>query len=158
MFAAFTAEEIGGYGGRYLASQLDPDTIVAMVNVEMIGKPSAWGTGAVWVTGWQRSDLGAIMQRAVEGTDFSFHADPYPEQNLFFRSDNVTFARLGVPAHSFSTTQIDTDPDYHQVTDEIDTLDLDHLATTIRALEAGMEPLVSGAATPARIDPAALAE
>jgi hypothetical protein len=36
--------------------------------------------------------------------------DPYPAQNLFFRSDNATLAELGVPAHTISTSKMDSEP------------------------------------------------
>jgi len=153
VFAAFTAEEMGGYGSSYLSRQLDPDEIVAMFNIEMIGKVSAEGPHSAWITGFERSDFGAILQQAVQGTEYTFHADPYPEQNLFYRSDNATLARLGVPAHSISTTQIDIDPDYHQVSDEVETLDLEHLTDIIRAIAVGASTIVMGEATPSRIDP-----
>jgi hypothetical protein len=153
LFAAFTAEEGGGFGSRHFSSQLDPDQIVAMFNIEMIGKPAVSGPNTAWITGFDRSDFGAILQRSVEGTDYSFYADPYPEQNLFYRSDNATLARLGVPAHSISTTPIDVDTDYHQVSDHVETLDLDHLTNTIRAIAAGANTIVSGRETPTRVDP-----
>jgi Peptidase family M28 len=153
VFAAFTAEESGGYGSRYFSSQLNPDQIVAMFNVEMIGKGAVEGPNTAWITGFERSDFGPILQEAVQGTEFRFYPDPYPDQNLFYRSDNATLARLGVPAHSISTTPIDVDPDYHQVTDEVGTLDLTHLTNTIKAIAAGASTIVSGQATPSRIDP-----
>lgn len=153
LFAAFTAEEVGGFGSRYFSAQLDPDEIVAMFNIEMIGKPGVEGANTAWITGWDRSSFGEILAEAVEGTPYRFHPDPYPEQNLFYRSDNATLARLGVPAHSISTTPIDVDTDYHQVTDEVETLDLDHLTRTIRAIASGAEPIVSGRATPSRVTP-----
>jgi len=151
LFAAFTGEESGGYGARYFSDQLDPDKIVAMFNIEMIGKPAVEGPNTAWITGFDRSTFGEILQRAVEGTEYSFYPDPYPTQNLFFRSDNATLARLGVPAHSISTTPIDVDEDYHQVTDEIETLDLDHMTNTISAIAAGAETIVSGEETPTRV-------
>ncbi len=153
LFVAFTAEEMGGYGSRYFSKQLDPDQIVAMFNIEMIGKPAVSGPNTAWITGFDRSDFGEILQRAVEGTEYEFYADPYPDQNLFYRSDNATLARLGVPAHSISTTPIDVDPDYHQVSDELETLDLDHLTNTIQAIAAGAATIVSGKETPTRVDP-----
>lgn len=151
MFAAFTGEEVGGYGSRHFSSRVDPDQIVAMFNIEMIGKPATDGPNSAWITGFERSDFGPILQRAVEGTKYRFYADPYPEQNLFYRSDNATLASLGVPAHSISTTPIDVDADYHQVSDEVSTLDLDHLANTIGAVAAGAVTIVSGAETPTRV-------
>jgi Zn-dependent M28 family amino/carboxypeptidase len=153
MFVAFTAEEMGGYGSQYFSKQLEPDQIVAMFNIEMIGKPAASGPNSAWITGFDRSDFGWILREAVEGTEYRFYADPYPNQNLFYRSDNATLARLGVPAHSISTTPIDVDRDYHQVSDEVKTLDLDHLAITIGAIAVGAQTIVSGEATPTRVDP-----
>ncbi len=156
LFAAFAAEEMGGFGSRYLASQLDPASIVALLNIEMIGKVAAEGPERAWITGFEQSDLGAIMGAAVSDTRFAFYADPYPDEQLFYRSDNVPFARLGVPAHSISTTPIDSDPDYHRVSDEVATLDPDHLTATIRGIAQGAATIVSGERTPARIDPARL--
>jgi hypothetical protein len=153
LFAAFTAEEAGGFGSRYYSSRLNPDDIVAMFNIEMIGKPAVGGPNTAWITGFERSSFGTILQDAVAGTEYEFYADPYPEQGLFYRSDNATLAALGVPAHSISTTPIDVDRDYHQVTDHIETLDLAHLTNTIEAIAAGAATIVSGAATPTRPDP-----
>ncbi len=88
LFVAFTAEEMGGLGSRHFSQQLDPAAIVAMFNVEMIGKPAREGPNTAWITGFDRSDFGQILQKAVEGTKYEFYPDPYPSQNLFFRSDN----------------------------------------------------------------------
>ncbi len=156
VFAAFTAEESGGYGARHFSQQLDPDQIVAMFNIEMIGKPAVEGPNTAWITGFDRSSFGTLLQEAVEGTEFAFYPDPYPDQNLFYRSDNATLARLGVPAHSISTTPIDVDPDYHQVSDHVETLDLDHMTAAIRAIAVGAETIISGVATPTRVDPTML--
>jgi hypothetical protein len=50
VFVAFTAEEIGGYGSQYFSKQLNPDKVVAMFNIEMIGKPSKFGKNNAWIT------------------------------------------------------------------------------------------------------------
>ena len=155
-FVALTAEESGGYGARYFSQAVNPDSVVAMFNIEMIGKPAVEGPNTAWITGFERSDFGTILQEAVVGTEFSFYADPYPDQNLFYRSDNATLARLGVPAHTISTTPIDVDPDYHQVSDEVATLDLEHLTNTIKAIAVGAATIVSGERTPTRIDPSSV--
>ena len=156
MFVAFTAEEIGGFGSQYFSRQLDPDQIVAMFNIEMIGKPSKWGRDAAFVTGYERSDFGAILERNVQGSGFSFNPDPYPEQNLFYRSDNATLARLGVPAHTISTDQIDVDPYYHTVDDEFETIDIENIIATIRAIAVGSRSVVAGVDTPMRVDKASV--
>lgn len=152
IFVAFTAEEIGGFGSKYFSQQLDPNQVVAMFNIEMIGKPSKWGTNSAFITGFERSNFGEIMEKNVQGTQFHFYPDPYIEQNLFYRSDNATLARLGVPAHSISTDQIPTDPYYHTVNDEVETLDMTNIASTIRAIAKGAASIVGGEDTPTRID------
>jgi Zn-dependent M28 family amino/carboxypeptidase len=156
VFAAFTAEEVGGFGSQYFSKQLNPDEIVAMFNIEMIGKPAVSGPNTAWITGFDKSDFGSLLQKAVEGTEYEFYADPYPAQNLFYRSDNATLARLGVPAHTISTTPIDVDPDYHQASDEVSTLDMTHMTNTIKAIAAAAERIISGQDTPTRVDPAGL--
>ncbi|WDE10373.1 M20/M25/M40 family metallo-hydrolase [Thalassomonas haliotis] len=154
MFSAFTAEEIGGFGSRAFSKQLDPEQVVAMINIEMIGKPSKFGPGTVWMTGMERSDLGELLNRQIKEEKDKIHQDPYPEQGLFYRSDNATLARLGVPAHSFSSTQLDKDQHYHQVSDDLASLDLDSMFKVIQTLAAGTRGLVNGSVTPSRIDPA----
>ncbi|MBX2899990.1 MAG: M20/M25/M40 family metallo-hydrolase [Cyclobacteriaceae bacterium] len=152
IFVAFTAEEIGGYGSRYFSEQLNPDKVVAMFNIEMIGKPSKWGQNSAFITGYERSDFGEILQKNLKGTPFQFHPDPYPQQNLFYRSDNATLARLGVPAHTISTDEIDIDKFYHTVNDEVETLNMANITTTIRAIALSAQSIVAGTDTPKRID------
>ncbi len=156
IFVAFTGEEVGGYGSRYFSQQMDPDKIIAMFNLEMIGKPAVDGPNTAWITGFEKSTFGEILRKSAEGTDFRFYPDPYPNQNLFYRSDNATLARQGVPAHSISTTPIDVDPDYHQVSDEIETLNIPHVTNTIRAVSKAAQIIISGQETPTRVDPTSL--
>lgn len=156
VFVAFTAEESGGYGSKHFSEQLNPDEIVAMFNIEMIGKGAKEGPNTAWITGFEKSSFGKLLQDAVEGTEYTFYPDPYPTQNLFYRSDNATLARLGVPAHSISTTQIDIDQDYHKASDEVSTLDMGHMTNTIKAIAKAAEGMISGAQTPTRVDPTGL--
>lgn len=151
IFVAFTAEELGGYGARHFSSKLDPNDVVAMFNIEMIGKNSKFGKNSAFITGYEKSDFGEIIQRNLEGADFKFHPDPYPEQNLFYRSDNATLAALGVPAHTISTDQIDTDKFYHTVNDEFETLDVNNIWSTIKAIALSARSIVAGIDTPKRI-------
>jgi hypothetical protein len=153
MFSAFTAEEIGGFGSKYFSQQLNPDNVVAMINIEMIGKPSKFGAGTVWMTGMERSNLGELLNASLKEKNTEVYKDPYPKQGLFYRSDNATLARLGVPAHSFSSTQLDKDEHYHQSTDDINSLDLVSMYKVIESLSVATQGLVDGNITPTRIDP-----
>jgi len=153
IFTTFTAEEMGGYGSKYFSEQLNADEIVAMLNIEMIGKESKEGLNSAWMTGWEKSNLGELLQLNLKEVDFKFFEDPYPKQNLFYRSDNATLARLGVPAHSISTTQIDIDEDYHQLSDEFETLDVTNITNTIKAIALGSQGIIDGKQTPSRVNP-----
>ncbi|RFP65627.1 M20/M25/M40 family metallo-hydrolase [Hymenobacter lapidiphilus] len=151
LFVAFVAEEIGGFGAGHFARQLDPAQVVAMFNIEMIGKQAKFGPNSAFITGFDKSDFGPLLQQNAKGTVFRFEADPYPEQNLFYRSDNATLARLGVPAHTISTDQIPTDKLYHSVNDEVESLDLPNMTAVITAIARAAVPIINGQQTPTRI-------
>jgi len=151
IFVAFTAEEIGEFGSAYFAMQINPEKTSAMFNIEMIGKQSKFGVNTAFITGFERSDFGTILQANLVGTAFKFYPDPYPQQNLFYRSDNASLARVGVPAHTISTDQIDSDKLYHSVKDEFNSLDVNNITATIRAIALSSRSIVSGKDTPKRI-------
>ncbi|WP_428327522.1 M20/M25/M40 family metallo-hydrolase [Mucilaginibacter sp.] len=151
IFVAFTAEEIGEYGSKHFATTMDPDKVVAMFNIEMIGKASKFGENSAFITGFERSDFGTILQKNLQGTVFKFYPDPYPQQDLFYRSDNASLAEVGVPAHTISTDQIDIDKLYHTVGDEFSTLDVANITSTIRAIALSSRTIVSGQDTPKRV-------
>ncbi len=152
IFTAFTAEEVGGFGSQYFSKQFDPAKVVAMFNIEMIGTDSKWGTNSAYITGYEKTNMGEILQKNLAGSQFQFHPDPYPEQQLFYRSDNATLARLGVPAHTISTSKMDIEPHYHKVSDEIGTLDTKNMTEIIRAIAISSKSIVNGKDTPTRVD------
>lgn len=152
LFVTFTAEEMGGFGSEYFSKQQNPDEIVAMFNIEMIGKPAVSGPNTAWITGFERSTFGDILSKSTKDSEYEFYPDPYPNQNLFYRSDNAVLARLGVPAHTISTTPIDVDRDYHEVSDEFETIDISHLNNTIHAIAKAATSIISGDETPTRVD------
>lgn len=156
IFAAFTAEESGGFGSQYFSRQFDPAQVVAMFNIEMIGTQSKWGKNSAYITGYDKTNMGAIIQNNLKGSSFSFHPDPYPEQDLFYRSDNATLARLGVPAHTISTAKMDNEPNYHKVTDEVSTLDIENMTEIIKAIAICSLSIVNGKNTPTRVKPESL--
>lgn len=152
VFAAFTAEEIGGYGSQYFSQQFDPADIMAMFNIEMIGTESKWGINSAYITGYEKTDMGAILEKNLKGSKFTFYPDPYPDQQLFYRSDNATLARLGVPAHTISTSKMDSEKFYHTVNDEIETLDMNNMAQIIKAIAVSAVSIISGKDSPSRVD------
>ena len=81
LFVTFTAEEIGGFGSQYFSKQIDPEKAVAMFNIEMIGTESKWGENSAYITGYEKSDFGKILQRNLNGSGFHFEPDPYIGSN-----------------------------------------------------------------------------
>lgn len=151
IFVAFTGEEVGGFGSKYFSENINPDKIVAMFNIEMIGTESKWGKNSAYITGFEKSDFGAILQENLKGTNFNFHPDPYPSQQLFYRSDNARLAAVGVPAHTISTSKMDSEANYHQLSDEVSTLDLKNMTEIITAIATSSQSIISGKSTPTRV-------
>jgi hypothetical protein len=95
--------------------------------------------------------MGDILSKDLVGTGFTFYPDPYPTQQLFYRSDNATLARLGVPAHTISTSKMDSEPNYHKLSDQIETLDMDNMAMIIKAIALSSKSIIAGKETPTRV-------
>lgn len=151
IFVAFTGEESGGLGSGYFSNHIPPANVVAMFNIEMIGTDSKWGLNSAYITGYEKTDMGKILQKNLVGSDFNFYPDPYTEENLFYRSDNATLARLGVPAHTISTSKMDSEPNYHKVSDEISTLNMDNMAAIIKSVAISSTSIIQGKDTPTRV-------
>ena len=151
LFVTFTAEEMGLIGSDYFGKQIPPKQVIAGINIEMIGKESPFGPKTAWITGFDRSNFGQIIQKNLLNSNYSVYADPYVDYRLFFRSDNASLARLGVPAHTFSTSPMDKDLDYHKVSDESTTLDLFTVSETIKAIATGILSIIKGEDSPSRI-------
>lgn len=152
VFVAFTGEEVGGFGSNYFSQHINADKVVAMLNIEMIGTESKWGRNSAYITGFDKSSFGKVLQQNLQGSDFVFHPDPYPSEMLFYRSDNANLAKLGVPAHTISTSKMDSEPNYHELSDELSTLDLDNMTQIIKAIATSAAGIVSGEDTPTRVD------
>lgn len=152
IFVAFTAEEIGGFGSRHFSESINPDKVVAMFNIEMIGTESKWGKNSAYITGYEKSDFGKILQRNLKGSKFRFEPDPYPEMKLFYRSDNAMLAALGVPAHTISTSKMDHEPNYHKASDEVETLDMENMTEIIKSIAISSQSIINGKETPSRVE------
>ena len=152
VFVCFTGEETGGFGSDFFTKNINPDQVVAMFNIEMIGTESKWGKNSGYITGYEKSNFGEILQQNLKGTDFMFHPDPYPTEQLFYRSDNARLAAVGVPAHTISTSKMDSEPNYHKLSDEVSTLDLENMTEFIKSIALSSQSIISGKDTPTRVE------
>lgn len=135
VFAWFGSEERGGIGSQYFAELpvIPAELIVANLQFEMIGRPDPKVPAkTLWLTGYERSTLGPEL--AKRGARLV--ADPHPDQNFFVRSDNIRFARKGIPAHTVSSYGLHKE--YHQPSDEIGLVDFPHMTEAIRSM---LEPI-----------------
>lgn len=99
LFMATTAEEQGLLGSEhYVRNALHPlDRTVAAINIDGL---SIWGpTHDYMVVGHGKSELDEYARRAAEAQGRRVVPDPEPEKGYFFRSDQFSFAKAGVPAH-----------------------------------------------------------
>ena len=135
VFALFGSEELGGFGNAgFLEHPPIPlESIVANLEFEMIGRPdAAVGENGLWLTGYERSNLGPEL--AKHGAPLV--ADPHPAERFFQRSDNIALARRGIVAQTVSSFGLH--PDYHQPSDELSTIDFNHLEHAVASM---MEPI-----------------
>jgi len=144
VFLLVTGEERGLLGTRwYLDHPVVPlDHTAANLNVEMIARADslAGGPGKAWLTGFDRSTMGAMLREA----GIPILPDPRPAQHFFERSDNYAFARRGVVAHTLSTYALHAD--YHQPSDEARLADPAHMAGVIAAAARAVRLLADGPA------------
>ena len=145
VFAFFGAEELGGFGNRYFLEHPPAplEAIVANLEFEMIGRPDpAVGPHTLWLTGWERSNLGPELAR--HGAKLV--GDPHPAENFFRRSDNYALARQGIVAQTVSSFGLH--PDYHQPSDDVAHLDLAHMADVIGSMIEPVRWLVNSSFRP----------
>ncbi|MEM6782658.1 MAG: M28 family peptidase [Bacteroidota bacterium] len=98
---AVTAEEEGLLGSRYyVENPLIPlqETVFAL-NTDGAGYSV---TDRVSIVGLGRTSVDPLLEAAAAEAGLDLGSDPAPEQGLFDRSDNVNFARAGVPTLTFS--------------------------------------------------------
>ena len=98
LFVAVTGEEKGLLGADYFArNPTRPiENLVANVNLDM--PILTYEFADVIAFGASHSSMGEKVKAAVANADIKLTDDPWPELNLFTRSDHYAFVRQGVPA------------------------------------------------------------
>lgn len=144
LFVWHTAEELGMVGSAWFTDHptVPLDSVVAQVNVDMIGRGGArdvaklGGPGYLQLIGSRRlsTELGDLVEAAnTQGKhgftfDYQFDAAGHPQQ-YYCRSDHYMYARFGIPVVFMSTGG---HADYHQATDEPQYIDYAKLARVTR--------------------------
>ncbi|MDO8502613.1 MAG: M20/M25/M40 family metallo-hydrolase [Gemmatimonadaceae bacterium] len=138
IFVWHTGEEKGLLGSKWFTDHptVPRDQIVAQLNMDMVGRGSAadiagGGPDYLQIVGSRRvsTELGDIVEQANSASprpfkfDYQFDANGHPER-IYCRSDHYMYARYGIPIAFFTTG---LHPDYHQLTDEPQYIDYDHM-------------------------------
>jgi hypothetical protein len=147
LFVWHVGEEEGMWGSGYFTENptVPRDSIVAQLNIDMIGRGAAadetgrrlgngvihGGTDYVQLIGSRRlsTELGDLAesvnrsQRRPLAFDYALDANGHP-QNIYCRSDHWSYAKWGIPIIFFTTGG---HADYHQVTDEPQYIDYDKM-------------------------------
>lgn len=129
LLALWTAEEKGLLGSGYFANNplIPLNQIVFNLNIDNAGYND---TSIITVIGLGRTTGDNLISEAVAEYGLKATADPSPEQGLYDRSDNVNFARKGIPAPSFTLgfTAFDNTITqyYHKAADETESFDMDY--------------------------------
>ncbi|HKO16659.1 MAG TPA: M28 family peptidase [Gemmatimonadaceae bacterium] len=152
LFVWHVGEEKGLLGSTYFTDHptVPRDSIVAQLNMDMVGRGDAWddtgtnlqgddlhgGPNYLMIVGSHRlsTELGDLIETVNRDDhhdmriDYAFDANGHPE-NIYCRSDHYEYARYGIPI-AFFTTGLHSD--YHQVTDEPEYIDYDNMAKVDR--------------------------
>ncbi|HHS13924.1 MAG TPA: M28 family peptidase [bacterium] len=125
---ACQAEESGLLGSRYFAESIDPEKIVANINFE---STPVWEAATDFMAvGARYSTLDDIIERIVHDQGLEYSSFSMSNQGFFYRSDQFSFARRGIPAVWLSAGEKYVSGenrirdfflgDYHTVNDEFD--------------------------------------
>lgn len=130
IFLFFTGEEKGLLGSAYYANHpaIPLEKVVYCFNSDNGGYND---TSRASIIGLTRTGAQPLFEQACTAFGLKAMEDAAPEQGLFDRSDNVNFAKKGVPAPTFSLGFTSFDDEitkyYHQPGDEPQTLDYAYL-------------------------------
>ncbi|MDO1499986.1 M28 family peptidase [Winogradskyella maritima] len=151
LFILFTGEEKGLLGSRYYVENpvFPLNQMVYCFNSDNGGYND---TSITTIIGLERTTVGQHIKDASQAFGLTAIDDPAGEQGLFDRSDNVNFAKKGIPAPTFSLGFRSFDGDvtkyYHQPIDEAHTLDYDYLEKFFKAYVLSGRKIINDPKTP----------
>ncbi len=130
LILACTAEEMGMLGSQWYADHpfLPLKNMAFNLNTDGAGYNSTKHFNVIGM-GFTNTDM--EMKEAGKQFGLTMLGDPAPDQNLYERSDNISFAKHGIPAVDFAPGITEMGDEifkyYHQAADNADTLDYDYV-------------------------------
>lgn len=148
-FVLFAGEELGLRGSKAYVAQLKASGEIAkvagMVNLDMIGFDKVAPISSMWQTKQEfHPFVDNFLAVAKEGGRLK-----YKLSYSLWGSDHVSFATAGVPAFLFIEDEYGSNPNYHKLTDRIETLNPEMLNEFVRVVAQGFVNMLSAAPAPA---------
>jgi hypothetical protein len=126
-FIAWNAEEMGLLGSQYYAANPTIPLHQFVYNLNVDG-PGYNSTEHVSITGYDKTNVDGLLVQAITAFGLGITENPAPEQRGYYRSDNITFAKLGIPAIAIHQGVLQHDAEikkyYHQANDDADSVDM----------------------------------
>lgn len=151
IFLLVTGEEMGLLGSAYYA---DNPLIPLKQTVFNLNSDNAGynDTTLVSVIGFGRTGTDEILTKGADAAGLKVYPNPAPEQGLFDRSDNVSFAQKGIPcitlSAGFKAFDSEINKYYHKAADDPDTIDYDYLLRFCKAIAHTTRLLADSAVRP----------
>lgn len=147
LFVCFAAEERGLRGSAAFCDRppVPRAQLVCNLNLEMVGRPAPGNVGKAWLTGQGFSDFAQVIEGPLQRAGVMLVEFDKADM-LFAASDNWSFVRHGIVAHSLSAGSLHED--YHRPSDEVEKLDLAHMTRIVRALVPAVRELADRDALP----------
>ena len=149
VFVAFSGEEFGLWGSYDYVTHQGPGIferkkVKLNINLEMLGRP---GKNRPFVTPPAPppnilTELNRNLQRLSTSYPKNYFVrDPYPDQNLFRRSDNYSFFEKHVNAYTIMASS-PRDQYYHSPADEAESIQYPAMRNIIQAIAFALTPIV----------------
>lgn len=151
VFLNVFGEELGMLGsGYYGRNPLVPlAKTVANLNLEQVGRtdgPEGVMKAKAALTGFDFSTMPAALVSAGKASGVEIFKDARYSDQYFAQSDNVTFAAVGVPAHTLSVLY--QFAEYHGAGDHWPAIDYDNMAKINRTVALGLLALANDSVAP----------
>ncbi len=151
LFIALTAEEKGLLGSQYYTEHptLPLKKCVFNLNIDNSGYND---TSVITIVDTGRTNVDPLIVDCARQLNLGVIGNLLPEENYYERSDQVSFAKKGIPAIAFKMGMTEMNAQitdyYHQPSDEVDNVDLDYIDKYLRAYILTAETIANWDHTP----------
>lgn len=151
LLIALTSEEKGLLGSKwYVKHPLVPlNKTILNLNCDGVGYNDITMITSISLG---RTDTDELLREAAKGFGFNLGGDPDPREGFYERSDQVSFAKEGIPAIKLQPGVAKMDEEifkyYHQPADEVSSINLDYINRFYRSYVYAVHLLANSMSRP----------